>query len=313
MTWPRLLAAGLLALGLSAWHAATAADAIAAAATPAAADTAVVPVPAWTGPVMDLASALTPAQIRTLTGQMQDLERTHGAQLFVLIVPSTGSDAIEHYARRVFDQWGVGRKDIDDGVLLLVALQDRHLRIEVGYGLEGAVTDVDAGRIIRERITPRFAAGDIDGGLQAGVSALSSLIAGEPLPPPATAAADAPEDDPIQYVMLLFLSFFALVMPLLLGTVLMAGFTFLVTGSPVWAIVGALAGLTLGLIGRKYQVAKRLPRGGRGGGGRGGGGFGGGFGGGLGGGGGFGGGRGASGGGSGGGGSGGGGGASGSW
>src|SRR5690606_24808167 len=167
-----------------------------------------VAVPAWTGPVMDEAGALTADQVRTLTAQVQALEKAHGSQLFVLLVPTTGDESIEQYARRVFDQWAVGRKGIDDGVLLLVAVRDRRLRIEVGYGLEGAVTDVDAGRIIRERITPRLAEGDVFGGLEAGVSALSGLIAGEPLPPP-----ESSEDGGLdERVMFLPLTFFALVM-----------------------------------------------------------------------------------------------------
>lgn len=310
-----LLAHGLLALGLSvglgmAPAVSTAQTAPAPAAQTAAPDAGgILAVPAWTGPVMDRAGALTPEQIRALTSQVKALEKAHGSQLFVLLVPTTGSESIEQYARRVFDQWAVGRKGVDDGVLLLVAVQDRRLRIEVGYGLEGAVTDVDAGRIIRERITPHFAAGKIYDGVEAGVSALSDLISGEPLPPPASS-----DDDDVldERVMFLPLTFFALVMTPPIGALLMGGFVFVLTESLLWTVIGALAGLALGILGRVLHIADRVGsnrggRGGRGGGG-GGGGFGGGFGGG---GGGFGG--GSSGGGGGGGGRGGGGGASGSW
>src|SRR5690606_33298575 len=230
----------------------------AAAPAPAAPDKGdLVPVPAWTGPVMDLAGALTAEQIRTLTEQVRALEQAHGAQLFVLLVPGTGNDSIEQYARRVFDQWAVGRKGVDDGVLLLVALQDRRLRIDVGYGLEGAVTDVDAGRIIRERITPRFAQDDVYGGVEAGVSALSGLIAGEPLPPPAP----PDEGDGLdERVMFLPLTFFALVMTPPIGALLMGGFVFVLTESLLWAGLGALAGLALGILGRVLGIPEKLAR-----------------------------------------------------
>lgn len=264
---------------------------------------AAVAVPAWTAPVMDLSRTLDAGQVQALTQQVQALEAAQGSQLFVLLVPSTGSDTIEQYARRVFDQWAVGRKGVDDGILLLAAMQDRRVRIEVGYGLEGAVTDAAAGRIIREQITPRFAQGDVSGGLQAGVASLQALMRGETLPPPAATGSGDEDDEP--YAMALPLAFMALVMPVWLGAVLVGGFVFVVTGSWAWALLGALGGLLLSVLGRALGVAKRLGRGrsGRGGGD---GGFGGGFGGG-----GFGGGSG--GGGGGGGGRGGGGGASGSW
>ncbi|MBN9401627.1 MAG: TPM domain-containing protein, partial [Burkholderiales bacterium] len=291
MSLRRALANGLLALGLTACLGTAPASAqVHAAATapgPAAgpvqtprtvapgADGAVA-VPAWTGPVMDQAGVLTPEQVRTLTGQVEALEKAHGSQLFVLLVPGTGAESIEQYARRVFDQWAVGREGIDDGVLLLVAVRDRRLRIEVGYGLEGAVTDVDAGRIIRERITPRFASGDLFGGIEAGVSSLSGLIAGEPLPPPKSSDEDGGLDE---RVMFLPLTFFALVMTPPIGALLLGGFVFVLTESLLWTVVGALAGLALGILGRVLHIPDRLARG-RGGRGGGGGGFGGGFGGG---------------------------------
>src|SRR5690606_29927481 len=96
-----------------------------------------VPVPRWTGPVMDLASALAPGQAEALSDRLRALEQSSGAQIFVLIVPTTGTDSIEQYARRVFDQWRIGRKGVDDGILLLVARNDHTLRIETGYGVEG--------------------------------------------------------------------------------------------------------------------------------------------------------------------------------
>ncbi len=93
----------------------------------------------------------------------------------MLLVPTTGDDSIEEYAVRTFEKWKLGQKKVDDGVLLLVAKNDRTLRIEVGYGLEGAITDVQAGRIISEQITPQFRQGNFYGGIQAGVDSLVQL------------------------------------------------------------------------------------------------------------------------------------------
>lgn len=107
----------------------------------------------------------------------------------MLLVPTTGDDSIEEYAVRTFEKWKLGQKKVDDGVLLLVAKNDRTLRIEVGYGLEGAITDVQAGRIISERITPQFRQGNFYGGIQAGVDSLVQLIDAEKNPESATASA----------------------------------------------------------------------------------------------------------------------------
>lgn len=141
-------------------------------------------VPALKQRVTDLTATLDASQSAALEARLAALETEKGAQIAVLIVASTGEDSIEAYATRVFEQWKLGRKGVDDGILLLVAKDDRALRIEVGYGLEGAVTDVQAARIIRERITPAFREGDFFGGIQAGTDALSGLVRGEPLPEP---------------------------------------------------------------------------------------------------------------------------------
>jgi uncharacterized protein len=102
----------------------------------------------------------------------------------VLIVATTQPEAIEQYAIRVADAWRLGRAASDDGALLLVAKDDRALRIEVGYGLEGALTDARSNRIIDEAIVPRFRAGDFAGGIEAGVDRMLAVIEGEELPPP---------------------------------------------------------------------------------------------------------------------------------
>lgn len=142
-----------------------------------------VPVPPLERWVTDQTSTLDSNTLSHLESELRALDAAKGAQLAVLVVPTTGDDTIESYARRVFDAWQLGREGVDDGILFLVAKDDRRLRIEVGYGLEGAVPDLLAGRIIREQVTPRFQAGDYAGGIVAGVESLQRAINGEALPP----------------------------------------------------------------------------------------------------------------------------------
>lgn len=143
-----------------------------------------VAVPLLASPVVDTTGTLDTATVQVLSQKAQALQQRKGSQLQVLVVPTTGGEAIEGYARRVFDQWKLGRAGVDDGVLLLVALEDRRVRIEPGYGLEGAIPDAIANRIIDEYLVPRFRAGDYSGGIDAATTALVGLIDGEPLPPP---------------------------------------------------------------------------------------------------------------------------------
>ncbi len=143
-----------------------------------------VAVPPLSARVTDLTATLDAQQRDRLEQRLAALEQRKGAQLAVLMIPSTGEESIEQYAVRAFEQWKLGRKGVDDGVLLVVAKDDRSLRIEVGYGLEGAITDALAGRIIREQMVPRFREGDFAGGVQAGVDSLEKLIDGEALPEP---------------------------------------------------------------------------------------------------------------------------------
>ena len=143
-----------------------------------------VPVPVLKSRVTDLTGTLDAASRQSLETRLAQLEQAKGAQLAVLLVPTTQPETIEQFSLRVAETWKLGRKGVDDGVLLLVAKNDRTLRIEVGYGLEGAIPDAVAKRVIAETITPRFKQGDFPGGIQAGVDALSRLIQGEPLPGP---------------------------------------------------------------------------------------------------------------------------------
>ncbi len=121
--------------------------------------------------VTDLTGTLDASQQQALETRLAALEERKGAQVVVLIVPTTGPDTIEQFATRVFDQWKLGRKKVDDGILFVVAKNDHNLRFEVGYGLEGAVPDAMAGRIIREQVVPHFKQDDYAGGIEAGADA----------------------------------------------------------------------------------------------------------------------------------------------
>src|SRR5215510_65551 len=145
---------------------------------------ALVAVPPLTGRVVDQTGTLSAGDIASLTQTLKDLETRKGSQIAVLIVPTTDGEAIEQYALRVAEAWKIGRKKVDDGALLVIAKNDRHLRIEVGYGLEGALTDVTTKRIIDEDITPQFKRGDFAGGVTAGVNRMIRVIDGEKLPTP---------------------------------------------------------------------------------------------------------------------------------
>lgn len=141
-----------------------------------------VPVPTLTAHVNDQTGTLTADQNRALEQTLSAFETRKGAQIAVLIVPTTQPETIEQYSIRVVSQWRLGRKRIDDGTLLLIAKNDRTMRIEVGYGLEGALTDVICARIIREVITPRFQNGDFYGGILDGVQRMIGVVEGEALP-----------------------------------------------------------------------------------------------------------------------------------
>jgi uncharacterized protein len=143
-----------------------------------------VAVPPLSGRVVDQTGTLSSGDIAALTQTLKSLEARKGSQVAVLIVPTTEPETIEQYSIRVAEAWKIGRKKIDDGALLVVAKNDRHLRIEVGYGLEGSLTDATTKRIIDEDITPKFKAGDFAGGITAGVNRMIRVIDGEQLPAP---------------------------------------------------------------------------------------------------------------------------------
>jgi uncharacterized protein len=199
-------------------------------------------VPPLNSPVIDLTATLSPDQTAELAQLLRSFESKKGSQIVVLMVATTAPETIEQYALRVAEQWQPGRKTIDDGALLLVAKQDRTLRIEVGYGLEGALNDATSKRIIAEVITPRFKEGDFYGGVRAGVDSMMRVIDGEALPAPAGRAGQAEEDlGRLLPVLLVLVIFAGSLLRAIMGRVAGA----LVTGAGAallaWSMAGALS------------------------------------------------------------------------
>ena len=144
----------------------------------------VLPVPALTARVIDQTGTLDAAQKKALEAKLASLEKTKGSQVVVLMVPTTAPEDIASYTQRVGDTWKIGRKGVGDGLLLVVAKDDRKMRIAPAKTLEGAVPDVLAARIIDETMKPLFRAGDFAGGIGGAVDQITGLINGEALPPP---------------------------------------------------------------------------------------------------------------------------------
>jgi uncharacterized protein len=192
-----------------------------------------------TGRVTDQTATLTAEQKAGLEQTLQAFEARKGSQLAILIVPSTAPETIEQYALRVAEQWKLGRKKVDDGAILVVARTDRALRIEVGYGLEGALNDATSKRIISEIITPRFKQGDFYGGITAGVDQIVRVIDGEPLPEPNRKPGGGLADIR-QYVPVIFI--LALVVGGVLRSVLGRFPGALVTGGAVGVVAWLFAG-----------------------------------------------------------------------
>ena len=246
-------------------------------------------IPPLNSPVVDTTGTLDATTRASLEAQASELLQRKGAQLQILIVPSTHPEEIETYAVRAFEQFKLGRKGVDDGVLLVVAKDDRRVRIEVGYGLEGAITDAQAGRIIQEYLGPKFRAGDYAGGITEASAMLVKLIDGEPLPPPLAGRQGgnngSGDDDWAVAVFLAVIgggivrAFFTRVPALLRGVIggaAMGGLAWLfaLTG---WAIgLAALVGLLVAMFGRANGLYVGNGGGGYGGGSWGGGGGGGG-------------------------------------
>jgi uncharacterized protein len=215
------------------------------------------PFPALTGPVVDDAHLLPANVFEQLSEKLAAYSQANGAQLVVVTLPTLNGYPIEDYGYQLGRHWGIGQKGKDNGVLLIVDSGERHIRIEVGYGLEGTLTDAQSSLIIRNVITPRFRKGDFAGGITAGTDAILSVLGGHPLAAPQQQVRDRGGTGFLMFLILLFVF-----LPLL-RTLLGGGRS----GSPGRMGGGWLGWLLLGMLSGGG--------GGRGGGGFGGGGFGG--------------------------------------
>ncbi|NBS98562.1 MAG: YgcG family protein, partial [Betaproteobacteria bacterium] len=202
---------------------------------------ALIPVPPLEGHVTDLTKTLSAEQKAALEQSLTAYETRKGTQIAVLLVTSTRPEAIEPFAIRVAEQWKIGRKKVDDGVILIIAKADRSLRIEVGYGLEGVLTDLNSQRIINDTIVPRFKEDDIYGGIAAGVAAIVQILEGEALPKPAPKTPDG-LDTLSQYLPLLLI--FALlcgaILRVIFGRIPGAFITGILVTLIAWFVLGAI-------------------------------------------------------------------------
>ena len=250
------------------------------------------PIPSLERRVTDSADVLSAAQEAALEEKLAAFEARKGAQIAMLAVASTAPEEIEQYSIRVVDAWKLGRKGVDDGALLIVAVDDKRLRIEVGRGLEGVLTDLTSNRIIQETITPLFRGGDYAGGINAGVDRMISVVDGEPLPEPEQQWQGGKEGGLENILGLIFVLAIVLsaILRKILGRILGAVTTggvlgalgLLVTGAIGMAFLAGVVGFVVALAGGvptgRFASHGRRGRwdGGFGGGGFGGGGFGGG-------------------------------------
>jgi uncharacterized protein len=198
------------------------------------------PVPQLTARVTDRTATLAPDQVARLDEKLAAFERRKGSQIAVLIVSTVSPETVTDYALRVVEAWKLGRQGVDDGALLLVAKDDRKLRIEVGYGLEGALNDATAKRIISETISPRFKQGDFYGGIDAGVDAMIKVIGGEALPEPKPAKDSAAGG--VSFETLLFAGF---ILVFVVGGILRAIFGRFLAAGVIGGVAGVIASLIL--------------------------------------------------------------------
>ena len=229
---------GLLVAFLLGWAFAAAAD---------------VAVPPLSGRVVDLTGTLTGSETAALTRKLEDFEDRKGSQIAVLMLPTTQPETIEQYSIRVAEAWKVGRKKIDDGAVLIVAKADRAVRIEVGYGLEGSLTDATTRRIIDEDITPRFRTGDFAGGISAGIDRMIRVIDGEELPAPEPQPWRSPQTsdhiDLFNPVLIIGVFIVSAILRGVLGRLLGSAATGVLVGFLVWTALGSLAvSIVLGVI-----------------------------------------------------------------
>lgn len=228
--------------------------------------------PALTAHVIDTTGTLREEQRQQLDARLTQFEHERGTQIVVLVVPTTQPEDIASYANRVANVWKIGRRDVGDGLLLVLAKNDRKVRIEVAKSLEGAIPDLAAKRIINESITPRFKTGDFAGGLSAGAEQLMTLIAGEALPKPDSEMAPASAgSEEFEWMDLSIFLFFAVplvsavagkIMGSTFGTLFtgaaVGGLVMAITANPVMAVIGAF-------LSTLFSVFINLPGSGKGG------------------------------------------------
>jgi uncharacterized protein len=204
------------------------------------------PIPAFSAHVVDGTGTLPAAEKAALESKLAAFQAAKGAQIAVLVVATTAPEEIEQYSIRVVEAWRIGREEPDDGALLLVAKDDRALRIEVGRGLEGALTDLVSNRIIDETIVPRFREGDFAGGIAAGVDRMIAVVNGEPLPPPDANWKEGPRDVG-QFIPFLFfvVIFVSGVLRAMFGRALGSVATGGVAGAAAWVFT-KLLGISIG-------------------------------------------------------------------
>jgi uncharacterized protein len=254
----------------------------------------VQPIPALTGHVVDTTGLLDAGQQAALEAKLDALEKAKGSQVVVLIVPTVQPEDISSYANRVGNAWKIGRRNVGDGVLFVVAFKDRQMRIEVAKTLEGAIPDLAAKQIIANAVTPKFKAGDYAGGISAGVDQLTARIKGEALPEVSASANNSGNLlGGFDWMDIAIFLFFAVpiggaiaksIFGQKLGSLITGGavgtLAFMATASLVLAgiagVVALLYALMSGLSGASSGRSGGFGRGGFGGGGFGGGGFGGG-------------------------------------
>jgi uncharacterized protein len=220
-------------------------------------------VPKLNGRVNDYAQLLSPATQRHLEGVLRSFEQTDSTQLVVLTITSLEGMAIEDFSIRVAEQWKIGQKGLDNGAILVISRNDRKLRIEVGYGLEGKLTDLMAGRIIRDVITPAFKAGNFDQGVVAGVEAMMATVKGEYAAPAGGGHASGGKR-PFDSLIVPFIAFLfivsklgmlgrilgaiagAVLLPVLMVVFMKAGLILLLASIPIGLLAGLLISIIMG-------------------------------------------------------------------
>jgi len=206
-------------------------------------------LPKYEARVTDLTGALTAQQQAALEDKLAQFDSRKGSQIAVLMLPSTAPEDISQFGIRLAEAWKVGRSQPDDGAILIVARDDRAMRIEVGYGLEGALTDATAGRIINDTIAPLFKQGDFYGGINAGLDQMIRVIDGEPLPAPDQAWKSS-ERGKISWPFVIFaVLFFGSLLNRMFGRLGGAGLSGLIGAAIIWGLTSRLLFAAAGFVG----------------------------------------------------------------